>query len=500
MGTSNAIDEDLVPVGLQKQLLVDDYIIAYKKNIRREAGKPKKLGVVMKPSLPTDFDPEKKFLNGIPKSGGYHEFGRRLSVVWNERRQVFQMLYRACGEGFTGYAESEDGIHWNKPLISADGKSNLITYRGKNKGTFYEASFMIDLTVPWGHSEKYKAAFNPGNVKCAIAHSADGIHWTGYNNGNSVTGRAADTFNQILWDPIADRYMLITRTDLGEIGGVKESRATRIMIHEKNNDLKAHPTAWKTLTNVIIDDPEGKLTQNGVPVLQMESMNIWVYENIYFGLMHVLTAGEMTGSKGRVPVSDPDKRPDADVIDYYSGTSRNGKDFDMSWVYDRQPFIDRGPDSSFDKAMLQPSSQIITLGNEHFIYYTGQYARHHAPKSAQRESGKIGLAKLPLDRFIAQKADDKVGTILTKAFTLEGDNLNINVDASEGWIQVEVLDAKGKPITQFSEKAAKKYRSVDELRLRPEWRNGVDLSHLRGKTIRLRFILQNAKVYAFAVK
>jgi len=500
LGASGAFAGELVPVGLQKQLLVDDYVIAGKENISRDLNHPTKLGVVMRPSVPTDFHPEKQFPDGLPQKGGDYEFGRRLSVVWNEERQIFQMLYRACGEAFTGYAESEDGIHWNKPLISADGKSNLITYRGKNSGTFYEAAFMIDPTLPWGHAEKYKAAFNPGNVQCAIAHSADGIHWTGYNNGNSVTGRAADTFNQILWDPIGKRYMLITRTDLGDMGGLGESRASRIMAHEQNNDLNKYPTAWKTLININVDDPEAKLTQNGVPVYQMESMNIWVYENVYFGLMHVLTAGELTGSEGRVVVPDPDKRPDADVIDYYIGTSRNGYDFDKSWVHAHQPFIVRGPDGSFDKALLQPSSQIITLGDEHYIFYTGQYAQHHAPEAAQKESGKIGLAKLPLDRFVCQQAGETAGTIITKPFVLEGGKLEVNVDAGDGWVRVEVLDAKGRPIRGFAGKAARKYKSVDELRLRPEWKKDADLSRLKGKTVQLRFTLQNAKLYAFAVK
>ena len=499
-GVSRTSAGDLIPVGLQKQLLVDDYIIANKENIIRALGRPVKLGVVMQPSVPTDFDPEKQFQNGLPKTGGDYEFGRRLSVVWNEQRQIFQMLYRTSGEAYTGYAESGDGTHWTKPFVSADGKSNLITYRGKNSGTFYEASFMIDPTLPWGHPEKYKAAFNPGNVQCAIAHSSDGIHWTGYNNGNSVTGRAADTFNQILWDPIGNRYMLITRTDLGDIGGLKESRASRIMVHEKNNDLSNYPTAWKTLVNINVDDPEGRVTKNGVPVFQMESMNIWVYENIYFGLMHVLTAGDLTGSEGRVSVADPDKRPETDVIDFYIGTSRNGKDFDQSWILAGKPFIARGPDGSFDKAMLQPSSEIITRGDEHFIFYTGQYAQHHAPEAAQKESGKIGLAKLPLDRFICQQACEKVGTIVTKPFILEGNKLEINVDASAGWIKVEVLDAKGNPIPRYSERTAMKYKSVDELRLSPEWRESRDLSQLKGKAIQLKFYLHNAKIYAFQIK
>ena len=190
---SIALGGQLIPVGLQKQLLVDDYVIAQKQNITCELGQPKKLGVVMKPSLPTDFDPVKQFPDGLPKTGGYYEFGRRLSVVWNDKDQKFQMLYRASAENLTGYAESTDGIKWIKPSISDDGRSNLISFRGKNRGTFYEASFMIDPNVPWGHPQKFKAAYNPGNTQCAIAYSKDGIHWIGYNNGKSVTGRAADT-------------------------------------------------------------------------------------------------------------------------------------------------------------------------------------------------------------------------------------------------------------------------------------------------------------------
>ena len=496
MGISCKSTEELVPVGLQKQLLVDDYVIAEKSNIMRELGSPMKFGIVMKPSVPTDFDPEKTFPGGLPETGGYYEFGRRLSVVWNDKQQKFQMLYRASGEGLTAYAESRDGIDWTKPLVSDDGESNLISYRGKNRGTFYEAAFMIDPTIPWGHPEKYKAAFNPGNVMCAIAHSADGIHWNGYNEGKSVTGRAADTFNQILWDPIAKRYILITRTDLGAEGGLEESRASRIMVHAKGNDLNTYPTAWETLLNINVDDPENKKTKAGVPVLQMESMNIWIYENIYFGLMHVLTAGELTGSEGRIAVPDPDKRPEADVIDFFLGTSRDCKNFDKSWIYARKPFIKRGPDRTFDKAMLQPSSEIIALGDEHFIFYTAQYAQHHAPEAAQKESGRIGLAKLPLDRFICQRAGKQSGIITTKPFTLHGNLLEVNVDALSGRVRIELLDEADRIIPGYFAE----YKDIDELHLMPVWKTAGDLSGLNGKTVKLKFTLQNAKLYSFGFK
>jgi hypothetical protein len=490
---------DIVPVGLQKQLLVDDYVIAQKQNITPQLGTPKKMGVVMAPSVPTDFHPTNKFPDGLPETGGNAEFGRRLSVVFNENRQCFQMIYRACGGGFTGYAESKDGIKWTKPLISEDSMSNLISVGGSKSGKFYESSFMIDPTVPWGHPEKYKAAHNSGSTMCALAYSPDGIHWSSYNDGKPVTERAADTHNQILWDSIHNRYMLLTRTDQGNIWGQGESRASRIMVHEKENNLLEYPAAWKTLIVINVDDPSNKMTEAGVPAYQMESMKIWIYENIYFGLMHVLTMGDLTGSEGRVAVAEPDKRPDTDVIDFYIGISRNGVDFDKSWVYARKPFIQRGPDYSFDKSILEPSSEIITRGDEHFIYYTGLYSQHHSPAAAKKESGKIGLAKLPLDRFISQGAGDKLAMITTKPFVLEGSTLQVNVDACGGRFHAEILDANGKVIPGYSVNESKVFSGVDELRLQPKW-NSKNLSLLKGKIIRLKFYLQNAKLYAFQIK
>jgi len=239
------------------------------------------------------------------------------------------------------------------------------------------------------------------------------------------------------------------------------------MAHEKGNDLLAHPKAWKTLATVTVDDPHGKKTPSGVPALQMEAMTIWVYENVYFGLMHVLTAGNLMGGEGGGKDQDFDARHETDVIDFYIGTSRDAVNFDKSWIYARKPFIERGDVGSFDKDMLSATSEIVTRGDEHWIYYQGQDTQHHGARSASSQGGKIGLAILPLDRFICQQAKGKLGTITTKPFKLEGNTLQNN---------------------------------VDELRLKPQWNSATDLSLLKDKTIRLKFYLYNAKLYTFQIK
>ena len=46
-----------IEIGKQKQLFVDDYLVAEKQNVTRELREVTKHGVVLEPSLPTDFIP-----------------------------------------------------------------------------------------------------------------------------------------------------------------------------------------------------------------------------------------------------------------------------------------------------------------------------------------------------------------------------------------------------------------------------------------------------------
>ena len=89
---------------------------------------------------------------------------------------------------------------------------------------------------------------------------------------------------------------------------------------------------------------------------------------------------------------------------------------------------------------------------------------------------------------------------MTKPFKLEGDKLQLNVDAVAGSVKVELLDAAGKPIPGFFGDAAKTYREYDNLRLEPQWKGQADLSALEGNEVRLRFHLTNARLYAFHIR
>jgi hypothetical protein len=157
--------EGRVRVGLQKQLMVDDYVIAEKENVTHELGKVTKCGIVLEPTLPTDFIPppgsrgsrdyQRNLKSGKKPDGSpvALDFGFYTTVLWNETDRKFQMWYIPWRLAGVGYAESKDGIRWTKSLVGESGKDNIVHLS-------QSFSCSIDPTVPWGHPQKYKAEFD----------------------------------------------------------------------------------------------------------------------------------------------------------------------------------------------------------------------------------------------------------------------------------------------------------------------------------------------------
>lgn len=74
----------------------------------------------------------------------------------------------------------------------------------------------------------------------------------------------------------------------------------------------------------------------------------------------------------------------------------------------------------------------------------------------------------------------------------------INVDASGGSVRVEVLDRRGRPIPGF---AADQVEPImgDQLRAKVAWAFGVDVRGLCGRRVKVRLLLENARLYSISV-
>jgi hypothetical protein len=442
-----------VEVGQQKQLLVDDHAIASMEYLTRQLGRVTK---------ENDGHP-------IFTEGWFYG-----TVLRDEGK--FKMWYRTEKPGGYEYkyAESEDGLSFStiSGLTGIHSKSHTLTV------------FIDSHETDPDH--RFKAAYDGPAMMAAIAHSADGINWTPYNDGNPVTHRAADTLNQILWDEGAQTYRLFTRTDFGAMGGDDEIRGSRGMV---NPDVKANPTDWTTTSEWIFDrEGEGETKRR-----QIYGLADWIYSGVHFGLLSVY---EWPGDTSEGP-TDLVKRHERNIMNCYLATSRDGSDWDLSWVYAGQPIIPRGGDGTFDKDMIHPSSSILTHDDRHWLYYSGGNERHGTKQVVHPRENMIGLASLRLDGFVGLHADDVEGTVVTKPFKLEGGGLRVNVDATEGKIRIDVLDASGNPLEGYSGSDATTFEKVDELRLSPCW--SKPLASLKEETIRLRFHLTRAALYSFQV-
>ena len=502
-----------IKIGQEKQLFVDHFIIENLENVSLEVGQAQKHGVVMEPSLPTDFQTGQ--VHDGPDGGAGYEFGEScfcwfFSPHWDESKQKFRLWYMSSKRPGSGvaYAESKDGINWEKPLIAKDGKSNLINWakplpilRQNKKRNLIDLGLdgitvTIDPSLPFGHHEKYKIAFYPNmggkDAATRLGYSKDGFNWEFYNDGYPVTGRAADTNNQIHWNPKTKKYLLHCRQDFAAGGGVGELRGVRIMEHSKGNDLMKHPTAWKTLRTFTLEDPDkSTITGTNVPVYQIHTFPMWHYEGIWFALTDVLAATNRPVPEGK---QDFFTRHEKGVWEFYMSPSRDAIHYDFSLAtYPRKPLIPRGRDGSFDKDCARPPSNIITHNDEHWVYYLATNERW----GARKWDARLALAKVRLDGFFYLHSKAQEGKVITRPFIFEGDNLEINVNALNGFLKVEILDDKGNNIPQFSGKSAKTYRGHNSLRLRPVWNGQSDLSSLKGKAIRIRFTIQKSKLYSF---
>lgn len=457
----------LVDIGTRRQLLVDDFVIAKRHGVTREQG------VVTK------------------ANGGKPIFDARFygTVLHNEGR--FKLWFRKPEQQGYGYAESLDGLKFQT-------KAALT---GINFAGDVNLAVEVDPNAK-DPSRRFLGGYDAPGMAAGIAVSADGIRWTPLNKGKPVTFRAADCHNQFLWDPMAKVYRLFTRTDYGSGGGPLantaapnfEVRGTRGMFNARS---LGNPDDWKI-------DRQWWFNREGPKEYlrrQIYSMTVWIHEGIYFALMSVY---EYPGDLSEGLKTDNINRHERDVMDFYLATSRDCDSWDLTWVYAGKPIVPRGPDGSFDKDVVFPSSTIVTHDDRHWFYYSGNNERHgtaeRKPPVWFEKDRAIGVATLPRDRFVALAAGSKPGTIVTKPFRLTGSRLELNLDSLHGECRVEVIDETGNAISGFSGEDTIAIRGADSLNVSPGWKKHRHLKSLSGKIIQLRFQLRNAKLFAFQIR
>lgn len=492
-----------MPVGMQDQLFLDDWIVEKASGLERVLHRPKKAGLIRE-------------ADGRPWERG------SVSSVFRDREGRFHMAYSLRWfdedaleakkhfppEGFrtlNGYAVSDDGVRWRKPVLGlAEGPT--------------------------------------GFERAPDAQRRKGVFWrpTGWSTQNNLG------------------YPVQTVRDVGQFGGVSDPQR-RYMIQAggmyfapEPPDVLGDPQWRERLT------PEPYTSPRGSVMGWDEGAGVWLATG--------QTSGWQGSGQGRIigrwtsldlvswsdevvlPVAEDESREPGDWVEYYcmggyrvgdlwlgllhpyhtdrtnplygashmdnvwmKGTTEvrlmTSRDAGHTWqrVAGKQPWLPHHPDEGgYDRTLYAGSP--VRVGDELWMYYRADDGDHltffkdNTPCYPDRMPiGRTALATLRWDGYVSMKAKDRRGALVTKPFALEGPALHVNADARRGELRVEVLDGAGRPVDGLAAADSRPITS-DGLRHDVQWVNGTRLADARGTTVRLRFHLSGAaNLYGFGI-
>jgi hypothetical protein len=372
-------------------------------------------------------------------------------------------------------AESEDGFTWIKPEVGQ------VEWQGSRANNIVVASEWISdspsaIYEPDDPEAPYKLLFFEMRATESWGTgwglygyvSPDGYRWSQLPG---VRLRAGDHSNLMASRP-GGRYVVYTRHP--EMGVLVGSRA---IYRSESLDFQCWSQPELVLAPDLQDEPD----------VELYGMSVFQRHGWFIGLLEHWNGG-------------------TDTMEVHLAVSRDG----MAWQRScRLPFIAAAYDWNRRWNSCASNGPII-VKEQMVFYFGGRWTSHHYDSAQQY--GAIGYASLPLDRFCALEGGSG-GRFETPPTVWPGGDLVLNADTREsftshpmnltGSIDVEVLDAEGRPWPAWSGELKASFRSNTHCRCRVfnptvRWPNAKSLDELKGQPIRLRFWLRHARLYTFA--
>lgn len=407
---------------------------------------------------------------------------------------------------WVAYAESTDGIHWEKPDLDVMPykeykRTNLMTL------ILHEPSVIKDSREP-DPAKRYKAAGFVGVEQVLheqgirypgdgyyLSYSPDGIHWSPYPQDKPVgTNHDVGSF---LWDDSHGRF--IANVKLQQRYDLIDRRSIAIMTSEDFVHWRQPRTA---LVADALDDRMAR--ERGAHHAELYGMGWMPYEDMYVGFLWLFWVTEPL-------MPDPRRRTgwwgslEVQLIWSYDG-------FYWFRTPDRQAFIPLGQIGEFDSRNMQTLSRAIAVGDEVRIYYAGG-ARDHAyfsnPLTARSsfdyrtdiDLRKVGnevvfsFASIKQDRY-ASLSTGTQGSFTVHHGVPDGRRLLVNARAPLGSVKAQLLDADLAPIPGFGIEECQGFTG-DSLRDEVTWTGRSIDSLAKDKEIHIRFVLDYADIFAY---
>ena len=492
----------------RRQLFLDDDCVAESTGLRRTMHQPEKRGPILKPDIPSDGD----------------TIGAVSAPMWIAEEGVYKMVYE-CRHG-TGLkrwalAVSEDGVHWEKPhlgVVELDGSKQNNLIAAPEQKRLWQVIHDPDDPDP---QRRYKG-FLGASGRQPVA-SPDCVHWCKLDAPTLPSSDAGT----LCFDRQRRLFLGMLKTH-GHHGRAYNISTSEDFVHwteprpffgTDDEDQELAPEVIRRrladpgLAKPLFVDPDPAIGWQPPPGLthhptwraKCYNIGVFPYEGMYLAwLMIYYPTGQIL----------PDRRNTDGFHLIQLAMTRDLKEWTRLGA--RQAFIgpsridEKGLVGNYDRLQLGVTNHPVERGDELWFYYTGwkrRAAQHDrytdgSPRDPSTLSpperadwlddphSAICLAVLRRDGFVSLDAEDEPGILVTKPFALPGTELWVNLDAPDGSLTVEALDAEQNLL------AASTPVSGDQPRLLMHWRSG-GLADIRGRTVKLRFKLRQARLCSF---
>ncbi len=444
-------------IGSRLTLLVDDWLIDRMDNTALKLHSPIPREVVFR------FD--------APWEGNNSAY----ATVLQDGKQ-FRLYYRGFGNSdreYTCVAYSDDGIRWTRPSLGliefAGSQANNIFFTGTAKSFWESHNFspFIDGNPAARPEQRYKAVtctkIPPDNDKALVVYtSPDGLRWTKLFDEPVMTKGGFDSHNTLFWDTRLNEYVCYLR---------ETQKSKKSIARSTSKDFRH----WTEPVVLDFGDttPEHFYTNGMLPYPRAP--------HLYVGLpMRFIHHRERNtiGFESR----QTDGFSDAVFMSSHDG---------VRW---HRPFME---------AFIRPGPNRYNWGNAHInqtpawgILQTGPEELSIYWMENFDDVPWLRRGTVRLDGFASVNAPYAGGEFVTRPLVFAGRHLVLNMATSApGSIQVEIQDASGQPIPGFTIADCPPIWG-DEIERVVGWNGGADVSALAGQPVRLRFVMQDADVYA----
>ncbi len=402
------------------------------------------------------------------------------------------------------FIESSEGVTltMNPPVKRPHKDADALLARPENAELDFGQIFYDPSAPP---EQRWKKVLRKGHMReqetagLYIHYSADRINWVAVPE--RVFPYWPDGESSMMYDPALGKYVAFFRQWVERDPG--------------KSYFKADPLPLRTVGRLVVDDPlkpwvDGwpdqptmvwgpkNLPAPGVEfevVLACDEHDPPETDIYYQGIVRYPWADDIYLAFPvvyRHVLDELGDRKNDGLTEVQLATSRDG----IHWRRFRNSYIPLGPEGSPDSACINYSRSLVRDGDEILQYYSGRSVSH-ADIAKQKKKAFPGMTVQRLDGFVSADAAYEGGEFTTPLIVFDGDRLELNVDTSAiGDTRVEILDEDGTPVKGFSLEDADMMQG-NFIRKTVTWGNGNEVSNLKSRPIRLRFVMHGAKLYAF---